>query len=666
MADNVAITAGSGTSIATDDCGAGGHAQITKLAISTDGSATLIPAEATNGLDVDVTRVIPGTSATHLGKAEDAAHASGDTGVMALAVQRDTASSVAADGDYHPLILDSSGRLHVNVGNTLTVGSHAVTNAGTFATQIDGAALTALQLIDNGVFATGTVAGTTDGGYNSLAVRKDTAAVAAGVADGDYTPLCVDSTGKLHVNVGNTVTVGSHAVTNAGTFAVQVDGAALTSLQLIDDVIYADNAVIGKGALVMGSIGGTGNTQAVSVASDGKLDVTFSNTTIAATNAGTFVVQENGAALTALQLIDNSIFATGTVAGITDGGNNVLAVRKDTAAALSGVADGDYTPLSTNSTGMLWVAQSASTVGGGTSLPAGTNNIGDVDVLTLPALPAGSNNIGDVDVLTLPALPAGTNAIGKLAANSGVDIGDVDVTSLPADPMGVNADAASATGSISAKLRFIASTGIPVTSVPSHAVTNAGTFAVQVDGSALTALQLIDDSIFADDAAFTVATSKVSVSGGVAVAHGTNPDAADALDAVAYITNRHRVPFFIGGHPNIVTLKHTTITTAVTDAAIITVSGGTKIVVTGITATLDNASSVFPTLLIGFGATNTPTTTGVIMSHGGVPAGGGVNRGDGSGIIGIGADGEDLRVTTTGNATGNGLQIVVTYYTIES
>jgi hypothetical protein len=197
-------------------------------------------------------------------------------------------------------------------------------------------------------------------------------------------------------------------------------------------------------------------------------------------------------------------------------------------------------------------------------------------------------------------------------------------------------------------------------------VTNAGTFAVQVDGSALTALQLIDDSVFADDAAFTVGTSKVTVAGAVAVAHGSNPDAADALDAVAPIANRHRIPFTIGGHPNVISLKHTTITTAVTDAAIITVSAGTKIVVTGITATLDNASTVFPTLLVGFAAATTPTTTGVILAHGGVPAGGGVNRGDGSGIIGIGADGEDLRVTTTGNATGNGLQIVVTYYLIES
>lgn len=38
----------------------------------------------------------------------------------------------------------------------------------------------------------------------------------------------------------------------------------------------------------------------------------------------------------------------------------------------------------------------------GAALPAGANNIGDVDVLTLPALPAGTNNIGDVDIASLP------------------------------------------------------------------------------------------------------------------------------------------------------------------------------------------------------------------------------------------------------------------------
>jgi hypothetical protein len=62
------------------------------------------------------------------------------------------------------------------------------------------------------------------------------------------------------------------------------------------------------------------------------------------------------------------------------------------------------------------------------ALPAGTNNIGKVDINTFPSLPAGANNIGDVDVLSLPtgviagmtSLPAGDN-----------NIGNVDVLSLP-------------------------------------------------------------------------------------------------------------------------------------------------------------------------------------------------------------------------------------------
>lgn len=56
--------------------------------------------------------------ASDLAKAEDAAHASGDYGFMALAVRKDTAAAVAGtDGDYIPLIVDSSGRLHVNAGS---------------------------------------------------------------------------------------------------------------------------------------------------------------------------------------------------------------------------------------------------------------------------------------------------------------------------------------------------------------------------------------------------------------------------------------------------------------------------------------------------------------------------------------------------------------------
>jgi hypothetical protein len=55
----------------------------------------------------------------------------------------------------------------------------------------------------------------------------------------------------------------------------------------------------------------------------------------------------------------------------------------------------------------------------------------------------------DVDVTRLPALAAGTN-----------NIGDVDVLTVPADPFGANADAAAtagSTGSIQAKLRLMTS-----------------------------------------------------------------------------------------------------------------------------------------------------------------------------------------------------------------
>lgn len=52
MADGVAITAGSGTTVATDDAGASGHVQLFKLAYSADGVATLVQCDA-NGVLVN-------------------------------------------------------------------------------------------------------------------------------------------------------------------------------------------------------------------------------------------------------------------------------------------------------------------------------------------------------------------------------------------------------------------------------------------------------------------------------------------------------------------------------------------------------------------------------------------------------------------------------------
>lgn len=62
-------------------------------------------------------------------------------------------------------------------------------------------------------------------------------------------------------------------------------------------------------------------------------------------------------------------------------------------------------------------------------------------------------------------------------------------------------------------------------------VVNGGTFATQVDGNALTALQLIDNTILVDDAAFTPATSSVNMAG--FQADETATDSVDEGDAGA-------------------------------------------------------------------------------------------------------------------------------------
>ncbi len=173
--------------------------------------------------------------------------------------------------------------------------------------------------------------------------------------------------------------------------------------------------------------------------------------TVAVTNAGTFAVQDSQV------VADNGGFTDGTskvfvagyiydeVAGTALTENDAAAARINVNRALvhaieDGVTRGRYATVS--------AANALKVDGSAVTQP--------VSGTVTANLAAGTNNIGDVDVLTVPA-----------------------------DPFGVNADAASATGSISAKLRFIASTGIPITgtvTVGSHAVTNAGTFAVQAAG----------------------------------------------------------------------------------------------------------------------------------------------------------------------------------------
>jgi hypothetical protein len=159
--------------------------------------------------------------------------------------------------------------------------------------------------------------------------------------------------------------------------------------------------------------------------------------------------------------------------------------------------------------------------------------------------------------------------------------------------------------------------------------------------------------------------------GAEAIAHGSNPTAVAAADATKLYANRHGIPFMIGGHMNVVSREYVA-TTAQTNDAIITVGSGTKIVVTEIEAMVDNATSVDVGVRVGFGTASVPTEPAdgatvddVILSHPGIAPGSGVIRGTGAGIIGMGGDNEDLRITSEVPTDGR-LRVLVSYYTIES
>jgi hypothetical protein len=159
--------------------------------------------------------------------------------------------------------------------------------------------------------------------------------------------------------------------------------------------------------------------------------------------------------------------------------------------------------------------------------------------------------------------------------------------------------------------------------------------------------------------------------GSKAVAHGSNPSAVAAGVEADLPVNRHGVPFIIGGHPNIISRSHTVTDSdgPQTNTALLSVSTGTKIVVTQISAVCDANNTTNIAVRIGFHTTTVPAAslsgTNGLLIDGIFGAGSGQQKGDGGGIIGIGADAEDLLLTCGDPVSGN-VFIQYSYFTIES
>jgi len=315
--------------------------------------------DTAGSLFVSVKAVVPGTGATNLGKAEDALHASGDVGVMALAVRSDTPAAVAANGDYHPLLVDNNGRLSTH---TKLLGKDGGTDVDVFVS--DDA--------------------TAEGGAGFLdlyEVNDDPGSV--GMLEGRWHHPFMTTVGGIHVHVGNTVTVGVFGSVAIGSV---VPGVGATNLGKAEDAVAAsgDTGVMALAvrADTAAATGANGDYVPLLTDSTGRLHCNVSA-----------VVP--GTTATALGKAEDAAHTTG------DTGVMALAVRRDTLTALADTT-GDYIPFATNAVGALWVKEAGlttlvlsgstrgrpiqitgTTSGGANTLHTATTTSGEVDRLYL-------------------------------------------------------------------------------------------------------------------------------------------------------------------------------------------------------------------------------------------------------------------------------------------
>jgi len=228
MADNVLLNTGSGgETVATDDDGTAHH-QYVKVEFGADNTQTKVTSSAglpvtpdSGGFQVDL-----GTNNDVQGAVAEGAAVGSNPFLMA-----------GDDGtNVKHVSVDANGNLQVDLVTA------AVTNAGTFAVQVDGAALTSLQLIDDTVYADSDV--WTDDTSKHVLVGGIYQAAPHTITSGDTAPISLNPNGYVRVNDVNLQTAfGTTALTLADDeavtahqgllgmgWAVEIDGTDPTSV----------------------------------------------------------------------------------------------------------------------------------------------------------------------------------------------------------------------------------------------------------------------------------------------------------------------------------------------------------------------------------------------------------------------------------------------------
>lgn len=309
------VDSGTGIDVLAD-AGVTGDMQVVKLGIATLGSEVLIPADASTGLLVNVAAVAPGTAAASLGKAEDAVAASGDVGVMALAVRRDTVIADAVAGDYQPLHVDSVGQLWIT-GTQLEDAAASSGASGHFVLAVRRDAPTSgaaagdyheFQVDSLGrLWTTGTVAedaAHASGDYGKFVLGVQSLARTSRSADGDYTPFAVDAAGAMfssNVPEGNSAwACSNYAGHAAASGVIKASAGKLYGVTLTSDNAAMQYVMFFNSTTV--PVDTTAPLFAVCVPADSTIQLDFSNmgkyfsTGIAWSNSSTFATKTIGSA----------------------------------------------------------------------------------------------------------------------------------------------------------------------------------------------------------------------------------------------------------------------------------------------------------------------------------------------------------------------------------
>jgi len=433
MADDITLNAGSGgATLATDEISGPRHVQYVKLMNGTADAADVIAGEATNGLDVDVTRLPADQALT------DNITSNGDSVVLDIG-RGEASAGVQITGTWSATL---EFQATLDDTNWFTIFAHNGTDKASSTTS-------------NGNFLLGV------GGYSQVRViatafGSGTAVVTIIAGRGSQSvvlvlplPAGTNSIGEVTANAGTNLNTSALAVESGGNLdsiatalagTLTVDGSGST--QPISGTVTAN---AGTGTF---TVDGSGVTQPVSAAS---LPLPSGAATAAKQPAlGT-------AGTPSADVISIQGVASGTVVPVSDGGG---ALTVDGTVGVSGTVTVDGSGVTQPVSGTVTanagtnLNTSALALESGGNLAGAATSLAIIDdwdetnraaVNTIAGQVGVQGGSGTVTALTQRvvlatdvALPAGTNAIGKLSANSGVDIGDVDVTSLPALPAGTN------------------------------------------------------------------------------------------------------------------------------------------------------------------------------------------------------------------------------------